>query len=858
MSARATGKPRAGAMDTSSGDARAKQLPDEAARLRAGSDFETNLVIVAGAGTGKTSLLVERILNLVLGGKAELGQVLAITFTEKAAGEMRERVARALDLAVAPGSSATAEGRARAQAAIDMLDAAPISTIHSYCSDLLRRFADCAGLPPEFAVDAGLSQELLFDDLWPDFLAEELGAAAERAPLWQRVLRVFGEEEIEEVARVLVAAGAAADELAENGYRALDLREVFAARADALAATLQVARGEIKVRANAKMPDFLDSLVTLLHAFLEKGAEGLRALNPETLALPGFWESKGGYSAGTEKQLGERKAQIEGAADEAFKLVKVLRESNEAELTALLETLRPFAASFRRRIRRDGVLSYEDLLLLARNLLRDHPEVRREEGERIRFILIDEFQDTDPLQYEIVFLLGARDRETRIDDPFAVVLEPSRLFIVGDPKQSIYRFRGADMAAFVRARDRVVEVGAEANLVTNFRSVPEVVAPLNRLFADWIGPRSEDEREVEPLYEPIRAFRDPVTDAPRVELWSVVAPEGTGAEERRPAEAREIAREIRRLCDPAAGFHFNDRVCALRDIAILLRSLNDVTLYTRELREAGIDYVIDGGKAFTERPEVVEALSLLEALANPADPVAALAVLRSAFGGANDGELAAYARDGGRFYWPAALAEDLAAKHPVIAAAFARLSALDRATRYLPVDRRVQAVLTEGEFILAQCAFTDGGQRVANVRKLAERTATLARDRGLTLEEAIGHLRDEFTGNRTEGESPLADEAVNAVRVLTIHKAKGLEYPVVFLPDLGRSKPAEQSETRRASFTVAVRRGSPWSARGASARCGVATPRRSSPARRTSVTRRPKRSASSTSPPPAPASGSCW
>ena len=133
-------------------------------------------------------------------------------------------------------------------------------------------------------------------------------------------------------------------------------------------------------------------------------------------------------------------------------------------------------------------MSYEDLLLLARNLLRDHPEVRREEAERIRFILIDEFQDTDPLQYEIVFLLGARDRETRIADPFAVALEPSRLFIVGDPKQSIYRFRGADMAAFVRARDRVVEVGAEANLVTNFRSVPEVVAPLNRLFADWIGP----------------------------------------------------------------------------------------------------------------------------------------------------------------------------------------------------------------------------------------------------------------------------------------------------------------------------------------------------------------------------------
>ena len=205
-----------------------------------------------------------------------------------------------------------------------MLDAAPISTIHSYCSDLLRRFADCAGLPPEFAVDAGLSQELLFDELWPDFLAEELGAAATRAPLWQRVLGAFGEEEIEEVARVLALAGAAADELAENGYRALDLREtVRRARCAPWPQPASRARRDqgARERQDAGLPRQPAHPAPHVRG---EGAEGLRAVDPESVwPCPEFWESKGGSPAGTEKQLGERKAQIEGAADEALKLVNV-------------------------------------------------------------------------------------------------------------------------------------------------------------------------------------------------------------------------------------------------------------------------------------------------------------------------------------------------------------------------------------------------------------------------------------------------------------------------------------------------------------------------------------------------------
>ncbi len=820
-----------------------RPLPDRDDRLRAATDFDTNLVVIAGAGTGKTSLLVERFLNLVLSGRAELREVTAITFTEKAAGEMRQRVAQALDdvlAATGPGAPpalderteagrslgwlletcglAPDEVRARAIGALEDLDAAGISTIHSFSSDLLRRNAVHADLPPEFSVDEGLAQELLFDEVWPEFLARELGPGATRIPLWERVLSAFTEEAIEEIARATAMDPAACDLLAREGYRAVDPVAAFGERAAALLDDLGVYRGEVTAKRTGKMQAFMDTALALLREFADGGPEALRAADPGAFPLPVFWERKEAFSAGPDKILGGRKAIIEDASVEALKLLKTLREIDEGAFPDLFEALRPFAAAFRLRAVREGKLAFEDLLLLSRNLLRDRPDARAREAARHRTILLDEFQDTDPLQYEIVFYLSALNPGQPIDDPFAVDLAPGRLFIVGDPKQSIYRFRGADMAAFMRARDRVLVEGATGSLRSNFRSVPEVLEPLNDLFAGWIGPAEEADRDVEPEYEPITAARPKAGDGPRVELWSVRAPEGTKTEFTRAAEASIIAARILELL----GSPGRDRPLTLRDFAVLFRSLNDVVVYGRAFREAGIDFVVDGGKAFTERPEVVEALALLAALANPADPVATLAVLRSAVGGAPDPELAAYARGGGRFYWPgasrrradpapsrnaASMGEDGgAAGFPRVAAGLAFLDRLHEATARLPVDRRIMAVLTEGEFLLVQGAFAEGAQRTANVRKLAERAATLAREQGLTLEGAITWLRDEFTGNRTEGESPLADEAVDAVRFLTIHKAKGLEFPVVFLPDLNRGTRPNQAVTRVTAPPVDGRR----------------------------------------------------
>jgi ATP-dependent helicase/nuclease subunit A len=235
----------------------------------------------------------------------------------------------------------------------------------------------------------------------------------------------------------------------------------------------------------------------------------------------------------------------------------------------------------------------------------------------------------------------------------------------------------------------------------------------------------------------------------------------------------------------------------LRDIALLFRALVDVPIYARALREAGIRFVVDGGKAFVDRPEVVEAFALLRAIANSADPVATLAVLRTSLGGVPDSILADYARAGGAFRWTAGgRTREILSDFPPVERAFRRLEEFDHERRRLPLDRWIQKTLTESEFTLLMASYFEGAQRLANVRKLAERAASLTRERAFTLEQNICGLEEEFSGSRAEGESPLADEGLDAVRVLTIHKAKGLEYPVVLLPDISRGRPGPEHPTK--------------------------------------------------------------
>ena len=786
----------------------AAPLPDADARRTATSEFETNLVVTAGAGTGKTALLVERTLNLIGSGRARIEELALVTFTEKAAAELRQRLARGLDDLMRRAAEETRHAdldprmdadRAwgwllarnvprkdagdRALAALRNLDGAMVSTIHAFCAGILRRYPREAGVDPRFTIDEGPAADRIARNGWGQALHEELDPASPRLPIWSRALAA---------GQALSEIRDLADTLADFKFpdRALVapvptpigelLGEEVRARLAAVNAVLRAATGLAPA-----MQRRLETTSTLLEGWLSVGPEILRAADPSTIEV---LEKKVG-AVGVRMQ-GAQPEQVHDAAVRSSDLLRRLTRIDEEATAAVIEVAAPLAAHHRDELLAQGFISFAGLLRRTRDLLAGNPPVRRALAQRTPYLLVDEFQDTDPLQYEILFFI-AETEAAAASDAYRTRLRPGSLFIVGDPKQSIYRFRGADIAAYRRAVSHLIEGGArELTLAASFRSPATLVDPVNRLFDGWIGRGAEWAGDHEPPYRPIISALPPRPhDGPRVEIWSVDAP--GNAAERRAGEALAIAAFVAEEAERRGRAGIEPRY---RAMALLFRALTHVGLYTRALRGAGVPFVVEGGKDFYSRTEIGDLLSFLRAIANPYDGPAILAVARSPLGAVPDLELARYAAIGGRL--------DRFERVPIDPAAFPNLDRLFRVlaefrvrVRDLPPDRIVREATLNPPIQLLHASTWEGAQRVANLRKLVALTQKQARV-GLSLGDLIAAIEAEFEGTTAEGESPLADETVDAVRVLSIHKAKGLEYDVVFVPDLGRQESPRHSLPR--------------------------------------------------------------
>ena len=787
-------------------------LTDGAARRRAATAFDRNFVVVAGAGTGKTALLVERALNLVAGHGVPMTEIAAITFTEKAAAELREKLARALDelrgLARArtdtAGLPADTEARRayawlagdlglelrhieeRALAALVDLDSASVSTLHAFCAEILRRYPRQAGVDPAFAVDDGPFFQGLFKVESESFLAEELGPQAPREAIWSRALLLPGAlDGVVSVAEALASFRLPSEATEAGALRPAPPRVVLGTEVEqilaAIAGVQRSARG-----VNPNMETLLEISARYLRSFLESGPGSMAGMTGRwTLA-----EYLGKEPVAGKRLEGCEADEVEEIAARAMELVSALVRVDEESVSAVASAAAPLAQRARERLLAAGFASFDALLRLARDLLARDTAVRRELAGRHRAILVDEFQDTDPLQYEILFFLS-EEAGAETGDAYRTPLAPGRLFIVGDPKQSIYRFRGADIEAYRRAVEHVLACGGEILTLDNsFRSPDEIVSPINALFDAWIGRRETAEQ---PAYRPIVSARGPAGDGTaRLEIWSV--PASGVADDRRAAEGNVIAGWLAaNLGRPDA----TGRPLLCKHVALLFRALTNVDLYAQALRRAGLPFVVEGGKTFYERPEVGDLVAFLRAAANPNDRAALLAVLRGPLGGVPDAELAAFVSAGGRLDLASAGDVD-AAGFPGLFRVLSLLESFRAAMRGRSPDSIIRAALSDTPLPVLHAALFEGPQRIANLRKLVARAEDLAR-RGLSLEESLRALEDEFQEQRDDGESPLADETVDAVRILSVHKAKGLEFDVVVVPDLGR----ESQHSRPSGTAVA-------------------------------------------------------
>ena len=835
-----------------------------------------SVALSAGAGCGKTFVLTERFLRCLepapaaAGGGLRLDQLTAITFTERAAREMRDRIRSACAARLLQAPEAEVDHWLRL---LRELDAARISTIHSFCGALLRAHAVEAGLDPRFRVlDQAQADTLLYE-----LIDRQLRSRLDRRE--EAVLDLivqFGLGGLRDMVRQLLAVrqeidwpqwrGETADGLLARwqAYWRQDTLPRAAAkivRAPAANVLLEVIRNQppshaaMRQRCEA-IVDGLEQLGKAAAARESCSAQDLQAILAvlrENAKVQGGGGKKAWASEELYETFRDAASTLRGLIDDTQQRLafdpEAARPAAEAGLR-LLTVADEVAAAYEAEKTEMAVLDFNDLLIRARDLLaaadqnnvpttipvasRDTAAaLRKRLAGQIKLLLVDEFQDTDPLQVNLVKAI--------CDGQFA----NGKLFFVGDFKQSIYRFRGADPHVFQQLRQELPAAG-RLPLSQNFRSQPAVLEFINTLFSDELGPE----------YEPLVPFRTQVAPTPAVEFlwatepeppgdWSIsrstgdvpaddvvrehgpvplASPAETTDENRdsvhavspterlRRLEADWIARRLRAMLDAGEQIIWDEAAAragrpaarAVRpgDVALLFRALTNVEYYEEALRRHGIDYYLVGGHAFYAQQEIYDVVNLLRALANASDAVSLIGALRSPLFGLLDETLFWLGKHpegvpGGLFAGrlPAELNAEQAGRVQHAAATLAELRAIkDR----VPIAQLLQEALARTGYDAALLAEFLGQRKLANLRKLIDDARSFDQSGIFTLADFITQL-SQFVARQPD--EPLAAthaEAVDVVRLMTIHQSKGLEFPVVVIPDLDRPR---RGPSGRVAFT---------------------------------------------------------
>ncbi|RUL88860.1 UvrD-helicase domain-containing protein [Tautonia sociabilis] len=749
-----------------------------------------SVALSSGAGCGKTRVLTDRFVK-ALENRIPIDRLVAVTFTEKAAAEMRGRIRAECRRRIASAGDDAGQWRRVLRA----LEAGRIGTFHGFCLDLLRRFPVQAGLPPEFSVLEESVAPTLRDDAlrscfrrWladshPDLiaLAVELGLDAVREGLRSLLLgRVLADpgrwaqlspEELMEHWRErwsVEGRPALLRRFVEDARPLLDLLREYECEHPVGAERRAVLLSEIPMLPEAPHPE-LSFDVIREHATVSGGGTGKH------------WPAIAVYEA-----VRDHYKTLRDAVDRARKAIRwdedLTRRSAELGVRfarLAREALEEVDALKRRR----ELADFDDLLVRARSLLESDADARGRIRDEIALLLVDEFQDTDPVQGAIVQTLAGD------------ALEAGRLFLVGDSKQSIYRFRGAEPQIFDRFRSALPGDG-RLSLTGNFRSVPGVIHFVNALFHDLYADPSEA----------LRAERDvPAAeeDPPSVEfLWAFDSnTSGKGKAANRRVEAGWIARLIAdrldqgwRIPDPKDG---SWRLARPSDVAILFRALTTVGVYEQALADEGLDYHTVDGSAFFAQQEVLDVVNLLAAIEDPFDPLSLASSLRSPIFCLSDEGLywLANARPNDR---PADLLQNLRrAEHVAELGRVDRRRAIRARTlldrwRLLkdraPIATLLDRVLDESGFEAAVAAEPLGDRKRGNIRKLVRFAGEYDRG-GYPLADFVARLRADLRQLAREDQAATNTEQGDAVRLMSIHRAKGLEFPIVIVPDLDRVSP---------------------------------------------------------------------
>ncbi len=747
-------------------------------------------LLAAGAGSGKTRVLVERYLNILEDGDWSPrlpARILAITFTEKAALEMRKRI---LERLVERGAEADDDKRLRLHGLLREMEAAPISTIHGFCSRLLKEHAALAGLDPRFGVPGELDLVILRAQVLDELLAERDPDLATLSAVFDLDQIAEGLERLRDLRRSLgldpgELEGEGADELAAAQRRGV--RDLIGAslllRQEELVASLAelVSHLDGGIHPQSASQGKLESARALLASRELGRPQPDLAAGPKTCMSRFHKQGKAILDGGrlVEKHTAYEKLRVRtGELASAWSAADPALPGSAGSLALTAACLRltgRFDQRLRERMRGRAWLDFEDLQLETVALLRSNEGLRARCHRLYDHVLVDEFQDTNNLQLELVRLLVPRDRSSA----------ETALFLVGDARQSIYAFRNADVAVFEAERDRMARLGRAHELSHNHRSHPDLLQFFNAFFPEDRFPAMRSPRKA--------------TGKARVLLQLNVQDQAEGVETARLRSARELAACLAdaRARGLAIGEGEQRRPLDWGDMAILVRSGASVRPLVRALSEAAIPYDADAGREYFLRQELLDLEALVAALDDPYQPLNLARGLCGDLIGMSRADLLALIppgagrRDNGELLvrLEAAAAGKLKLDEEGRGAA-ARFLDLRRRfagrLRRLPLRELIPALIEASDFDLRSAVDPRALKVLRNLRQLAEFLGEMESGRRLGLRDFLAGMERLREHSPRHQEAWVPEEGGSLLRILTIHGAKGLEFPLVALFDLDR------------------------------------------------------------------------
>ncbi len=736
--------------------------------------INVNCIVPAGAGSGKTRVLVERYLKIVeeyaVSNPSIIENIVAITFTEKAAKEMMERIRAGM--IERREESIHQKDREKAfmwQESIQKLERATVSTIHSFCAKILREYPVESNIDPEFGVFDAMEAEWLLHDVAEKELKKFIEEEQEKgvSPFYQWVSMAGFNRTIKQLIQLYHQISNSGMNFTEvqaftEGNLTLSPYEFISGWDDLLKAGDELFYVHSESN-NKRYHAFIDHWPAMKDAIIrnKENNETVDFLINEMIEL-----TAGNFGQAVKEQR-KKVNDLAKSFKESIDAI-VYHEFEKEYMLGFFSLLKRIDLTFTKEKEGANGVDFDEMQMRTIKLLKENSEIQRTIQKRISFLMIDEFQDNNQIQKSLISLL-LKDSKGE--------MQPGSLFVVGDPKQSIYRFRGADVHVFKEMEREIKDAsGRIAPLIYNFRSDPKIISFVNHFFSMIMtnDPASPN------YYKDTIAKRDSLETDAAVEFIPIYQEEDN-EKGIRELEAEQIATRIKELIHDGVG---------AKDITILLRSLSNVNIYEEALLNMGIPYYVIGGRGFYQKQEVFDLINILEYLIDPTNKIALAGILRSPMVGISDDTLYQMMKE--EIYqhryieWDEFINRLVMLEQEKLKHFMKWMNTITSKIGRVKVYELLEEIIELTQYKPILLAFPRGIQKVANIDKFIRIAKNFSSDNPYSIYEFNQRINRLIEEDQQEKDAAIESEAGNTVKIMSIHQSKGLEFPYVFIPDLSR------------------------------------------------------------------------